>query len=55
MMEAYRHGIINTDSHQVLRKGQAVKVLYERDGYYVVKPYVASMEQKIKKEDVVVN
>jgi hypothetical protein len=55
MMEAYRHGIINTDSHQVLRKGQAVKVLYERDGYYMVKPYVACFEQKIKKEDVIVN
>ena len=53
-METYRHGII-TDSHPVLRKGQAVKVLYERDGYYVVKPYVSSMEQKIKKEDIIVN
>ena len=55
MMETYRHGIVNTDSHLVLRKGQAVKVLYERDVYYVVKPYVASMEQKIKKEDVIVH
>jgi hypothetical protein len=55
MMETYRHGIVNTDSHKILRKGQAVKVLYERDGMYVVKAYVASIEQKIKKEDVIVN
>lgn len=55
MMETYRHGIVNTDSHQVLRKGQAVKVLYERDGMYVVKPYIACLEQKIKKEDVIVH
>ena len=55
MMETYRHGIINTDSHQVLRKGQAVRVLYEREGMYVVKPYIASLEQKIKKEDVIVH
>lgn len=54
-METYRHGIVNTDSHQVLRKGQAVKVLYERDGYYMVRLYVSSLEQKIKKEDVIVN
>lgn len=54
-METYRHGIVNTDSHPVLRKGQVVKVLYERDGMYVVKPYNASLEQKIKKEDVIVN
>lgn len=55
MMETYRHGIVNTDSHQVLRKGQAVKVLYERDGMYVVKPYIACLEQKIKKEDIIVH
>jgi len=54
-METYRHGIVNTDSHQVLRKGQAVKVLYEKDGYYVVKPFIACLEQKIKKEDINVN
>ena len=54
-METYRHGIVNTDSHQVLRKGQAVKVLYERDGFYIVKPYIAFTEQKIKKEDVIVH
>lgn len=54
-METYRHGIVNTDSHQVLRKGQAVKVLYERDGFYVVKPYIACIEQKIKKEDVILH
>lgn len=55
MKEAYKHGIVNTDSHPVLRKGQAVKVLYERNGMYVVKPYIACIEQKIKKEDVIVN
>jgi hypothetical protein len=54
-METYKQGIINTESHTVLRKGQLVKVLYEKDGFYMVKPYVASMEQKIKKEDVIVN
>lgn len=55
MMETFRHGIVNTNSHPVLRKGQAVKVLYERDGMYVVKPYIACIEQKIKKEDVIVH
>jgi hypothetical protein len=54
-MNCYKSGIINTDTHSVLRKGQAVKVLYEKDGYYVVKPYIACIEQKIKKEDVIVN
>ncbi len=54
-MNSYKSGIINTDTHPVLKKGQMVKVLYEKDGYYVVKPYIACFEQKIKKEDVIVN
>ena len=54
-MNTYKNGIINTDTHPVLRKGQAVKVIYEKDGFYFVKPYIACIEQKIKKEDVVVN
>lgn len=54
-MESYKHGTVNTDSHPVLREGQIVKVLYEKEGYYVVKPYVACVEQKIKKEDLILN
>jgi len=54
-MNSYKQGIVNTDSHKVLRKGQIVRVIYERDGYYVVKPYIACVEQKIKKEDITVN
>lgn len=54
-METYRQGVINTDSHSTLRKGQIVRVLYERDGFYVVKSYASSQEQKIKKEDVIVH
>lgn len=55
MKEAYKHGIVNTDSHPIFKKGQAVKVLYEREGYYMVKLYFSSLEQKIKKEDLIVN
>lgn len=54
-MNTYKNGIINTDTHPVLRKGQAVKVMYEKDGFYIVKQHVTCMEQKIKKEDVIVN
>lgn len=48
-MNNYKHGIVDTDSHKVLRKGQQVRVMYEREGFYMVKPYISEIEQKIEK------
>ena len=53
-MESYRQATVNTENHPVLRKGQIVSILFEEENFYIVKPYIASVEQKIKKEDLIV-
>lgn len=53
-MNNYKHGIVDTDSHKVLRKGQQIRVMYERDGFYIVKPYISEIEQKIEKTLVII-
>ena len=52
-MNNYKHGIVDTDSHIVLRKGQKIRVMYERDGCYMVKPYISEVEQIIEKKFVI--
>lgn len=54
-MNSYKQGVVNTDEHPVLRKTQIVSIIGEDEDYFIVKPYIDSMEQKIKKEDVAVN
>ncbi len=54
-MKPYKQGIVNTDDHPVLRKTQIVSIIFEEGEYYIVKPYIASVEQKIFKKDLIVN
>jgi hypothetical protein len=54
-MKSYKQGIVNTDEHPVLRKTQLVSIIYEKDDYYIVKPFISSLEQKISKKDLIVN
>ena len=54
-MNSYKQGVVNTDEHPVLRKTQIVSIIAEEDEYFIVKPYIANMEQKISKKDLIVN
>ena len=54
-MKSYNQGVVNTDDHPILRKTQLVSIIAEEDDFYIVKPYIASFEQKILKKDLIVN
>lgn len=54
-MKTYKQGIINTESHNVLRKGQVVYIVAEKQDSYIVKPLISCIEQIIKKEDLILN
>lgn len=54
-MKTYRQGVVNTDNHPILRKTQIVSILAEEENFYIVKPLISCFEQKIKKEDIIVN
>ena len=54
-MKPYKQGIVNIDNHPVLRKTQIVNIILEEGDFYVVKPHIASMEQKISKKDLIVH
>lgn len=54
-MKPYKQGVINTEDHPVLRKGQLVSIISEEEDFYIVKPFIASIEQKISKKDLIVN
>jgi len=54
-MKPYKQGIVNTDDHPVLRKTQIVNVLFEEEDFYIVKPFMATVEIKISKKDLIVN
>lgn len=53
--QSFKQGIIRTETHSVLKKGQIVQIVSEDDETFTVKPYIASVSQKIKKEDLIVN
>jgi hypothetical protein len=55
VFQSWKQGIINTDQHSVLKKGQMVQIISEDENEFIVKPYIASIPQKIKKEDLVIN
>ena len=54
-MKSHKPGIVNTDNHPVLRKTQIVNIILEEGDFYIVKPYISSMEQKISKKDLIVH
>ena len=53
--QSLRQGIIKIEDHSILRKGQIVQIISEDTETYTVKPYIASVPQKIKKEDLILN
>ena len=53
--QSFRQGIIKVENHSILRKGQIVQIVSEDAETYTVKPYIASVPQKIKKEDLILN
>jgi hypothetical protein len=54
-MNSYKQGVVNTEEHPVLRKTQIVSIIAEEGDFFIVKPYIASIEQKISKKDLIVN
>jgi hypothetical protein len=53
--QSFKQGIIKIEDHSILRKGQIVQIISEDTETYTVKPYIASVPQKIKKEDLILN
>lgn len=54
-MKPHKQGIVNTDNHPVLRKTQIVNIILEEEDFYIVKPCISSIEQKISKKDLIVH
>jgi hypothetical protein len=53
--QSFKQGVIRIDDHSILKKGQIVQIISEDVDTYIVKPYIASVPQKIKKEDLILN
>ena len=51
----YKQGIVNTDNHPPLIKGQIIEILEEHDDYYKVRLYLTGGIEKIKKEEISIN
>jgi hypothetical protein len=53
--QPYRNGIVKTDTHPVLLKGQVVEIIEDCEDYYKVRVFINAKREEIKKEDVLVN
>ena len=51
----YRNGIVKTDNHPNLLKGQVIEILEDCGDFYRVRVFVNAKNEEIKKEDVLVN
>jgi hypothetical protein len=51
----YRNGIVKTDSHPTLLKGQVIEILEDCGDIYKVRIFLNGKKEEIKKEDVLVN
>lgn len=52
---AYKTGIVTTDKHPVLLKGQAVEIMLESGNDYIVRIFMTGQPEKIEKKFVLVN
>lgn len=52
---AYKQAIVNTDKHNIFKKGQVVDIISEINGFYYVQCSITGMPEFISKEDVIVN
>lgn len=51
----YKNGIIKTDTHPTLLKGQVIEILEDCGDFYKVRIFLNGKHEEIKKEDVLVN
>lgn len=49
---SYRQGIVITENHPTLNKGQIVEIISEDDFYYTVQSFYTSGLEKIEKKDL---
>ena len=52
---AYKQAIVNTDKHNIFKKGQVVEIISEINDFYYVQCTVSGMPESISKKDVVSN
>jgi hypothetical protein len=52
---AYRQGVINTDNHPILQKGQIVDIIFEGHDFYTVQSFITGTQEKIQKELVLLH
>lgn len=52
---AYRHGIINTESHPTLMRGQVVEIISEEEDLYKVRIFITGKLETIEKKFVLIN
>jgi hypothetical protein len=51
----YRNGIVKTDNHPTLLRGQVIEILEDCGDFYRVRVFINAQEEEIKKEDVLIN
>jgi hypothetical protein len=51
----YKNGIVKTDNHPSLLKGQVIEILEDCGEFYRVRVFINGKNEEIKKEDVLVN
>jgi hypothetical protein len=49
---AYRQGVIITENHPTLNKGQIVEITSEDEFYYTVQSFYTGGFEKVEKEDL---
>jgi len=47
---AYKQGIVNTDTHLILKRGQVVSIISETSDVYLVQSFLTNSPEFIKKE-----
>jgi hypothetical protein len=51
----YRNGIVKTDNHPNLLKGQVIEIIEDCGDFYKVRVFINAQKEEIKKEDVLIN
>lgn len=51
----YKQGVIATETHEFLKKGQIVEIIEEHDDFYKIRVFITGFIETVKKEDVSIN
>jgi hypothetical protein len=52
---AYRNGIVASDEHPILLKGQVVEIMEEQEEDYIVRVFLTGQPLKVEKKHILIN